>query len=997
MNHVEGGTEERLSSVNRGNNVQRLTGLWNLAPDPENRGREERWFEHGPVEMAQDAPVPGVIQQVFPDYHGVAWYWYKFSPAISKTSGERYLLQFGAVDYLAEVWLNGVLMGGYEGGETPFSLDITDVLKERSENTLVVRVLNPIEEPIDGIVLKETPHRNKKNKDYIPGSTFNYGGILQPVEVVVVPDVRIVDVFTRPDMETGIIRVTVTVRNDCGNLTTGRLAASIGPANIGGTLTTTHLTLEFLPGETVHELVLSVDQPHLWSIEDPYLYRVAVTMRASTKDGIVFTHEHGVCCGFRYFRVKNGYFYLNGKRIFLRSTHTINHYPIGQRVPYDPHLLLRDLIYAKACGFNMVRFIAGVAYPEQLDFCDEIGLMVYEESQASWCLEDSSKMAERYDRSTCQMILRDRNHPSVVIWGLLNETYDGPVFRHAHVSLPKIRMLDDTRLVLLNSGRWDCQPSIGSVSNPGSSEWEHVWGRETPGASPVSNEWNYIFGGYFGGAGDAHVYPGVPHNKQTKKFLRTLGYDTKPVFLSEYGIGSLLDVIHGTRMYEQVGADKDLSDAALFRSMADRLLADWKRFGMDSVYPFPEDMIRDSQRLHTRQRLMGLDLIRSNPKICGYNLTGMLDHGITGEGLWTFWREWKPGIVDVLADGFAPLRWCLFIEPLHAYTDRTFKIEAVLANEDVLQPGKYPVCFRIFGPNGNVWQKMVDVCVPELVAGENGPLALPALCEEISLDDAGVYELAVSMKRGGNPAGGRLKFYVSDPASSPRMQETVTLWGVEEHIETWLNSHNIRCQHFEKPAPSVHEVILIGELSGVQSDLAKWKELARRIACGSSAIFLSPLAFKRDEDVLGWLPLVNKGRCYKFGDWLYHKECVVKKHLIFNNLQAGGIMNWDYYGEVIPQYLFDGQDIPDDVVAAAFATGYPCPGGYASGILVGAYSFGQGCFILNTLRILENIDVCPAADQLLLNIISYARRNSSGQLAKLPSDFNVQLAALGYK
>ena len=64
-------------------------------------------------------------------------------------------------------------------------------------------------------------------------------------------------------------------------------------------------------------------------------------------------------------------------------------------------------------------------------------------------------MAERFDRSLREMILRDRNHPSVVIWGLLNETPDSPVFRHAVGALPLLRELDPTRTVLLSSGRWD--------------------------------------------------------------------------------------------------------------------------------------------------------------------------------------------------------------------------------------------------------------------------------------------------------------------------------------------------------------------------------------------------------------------------------------------------------------------------------------------------------------------------------------------------------------
>ena len=136
------------------------------------------------------------------------------------------------------------------------------------------------------------------------------------------------------------------------------------------------------------------------------------------------------------------------------------------------------------------------------------------------------------------------------------------------------------------------------------------------------------------------------------------------------GIGSLMNVIRELRRYEQHGAREDLPDARLIRSMAERLQADWKRYGLEDVYAFPEDMLLDSQRRHMEHRLLGFNLIRSNPKICGYNLTGMLDHGITGEGVWTFWREWKPEAAETLSDGWAPLRWCLFVDPSHGYRGR---------------------------------------------------------------------------------------------------------------------------------------------------------------------------------------------------------------------------------------------------------------------------------------------------------------------------------------
>ncbi len=155
--------------------MQSLNGQWMLATDPENVGQEKRWFEEGPIEYAQNSTVPGIIQQTFPGYHGVVWYWRTFTPALTPGPSPqtphpnvegvvergRYLLRFWGVDYLADVWLNGIYVGGHEGGETPFVLNVTDAIKLGVENLLAVRVLNPTNEPIEGITLKQKPHRNK--------------------------------------------------------------------------------------------------------------------------------------------------------------------------------------------------------------------------------------------------------------------------------------------------------------------------------------------------------------------------------------------------------------------------------------------------------------------------------------------------------------------------------------------------------------------------------------------------------------------------------------------------------------------------------------------------------------------------------------------------------------------------------------------------------------------------------------------------------------------
>ena len=92
--------------------------------------------------------------------------------------------------------------------------------------------------------------------------------------------------------------------------------------------------------------------------------------------------------------------------------------------------------------------------------------------------------------------------------------------------------------------------------------------------------------------------------------------------------------------------------------------------------------------------------------------------------------------------------------------------------------------------------------------------------------------------------------------------------------------------------------------------------------------------------------------------------------------------------------LFEGQEAPEEVVCAAFATGYPCPTGYESGIMLGLHRFSAGRFVLNTLRVLENLGCHSAADRLLLNLVTYARSRARAHWAPLSASAARRLAGL---
>jgi hypothetical protein len=221
-------------------------------------------------------------------------------------------------------------------------------------------------------------------------------------------------------------------------------------------------------------------------------------------------------------------------------------------------------------------------------------------------------------------------------------------------------------------------------------------------------------------------------------------------------------------------------------------------------------------------------------------------------------------------------------------------------------------------------------------------------------------------------------------------------WGVPTNVESWLTAHGATIVPFHSGTSGNREVILVGDISAKPAPASDWRVLAEFMATGSTVVFLSQEAFKRDKQDAAWLPLAKKGRIHNFNDWLYHKECVAKRHAIFEGLQGNGMLDWYYYGPMWPHHVFEGQDTPAEVVAASFAAGYSTAGGYSSGVLLGLYKFGAGQFIVNSYPIIEHVDKHPVADRLLLNLANHAATFTSGPTIALPPDFQARLKEIGY-
>jgi hypothetical protein len=966
-------------------------GGWLLATDPQNVGRDQKWYE-APRPDAKPTKTPWVIQDAFPYYHGVAWYWREFAAPANPSRDGRYLLRFGSVTYLADVWVNGKPVGGHEGSETPFVVDVTDAIRPNAVNKLSVRVLNVNHQVIDGLTLGAIPHRNQ-DIPYRAGASADLGGITDSVELALVPAVYVDEIITRPDWKTGIIHVEAVVRNAGKTAKKDRLLVTVAPAARGETLKSFVVDRDFPVGNTTVAADIKIEQWRLWDLVDPYLYRVTARLNGGGLAEDI--SELSARCGFRDFRFADGYFRLNGKRVFLKCSHTGNNFPVGLQVPNDPDYARRDLIYAKTAGFNAIRFIAGMPTPYQLDLCDELGLMVYEENYASWCLGESPKMAERYDRSFTEMIRRDRNHPSVVIWGMLNETCDNTVFRHAIEASKLVRSLDPTRLLLLNSGRFDYRLDIGSICNPGSTQWECLLGAQGPNGKPGPS---HGICGYIEGAGDVHCYPQVPQSYDDIHVLRTMGQGQKHVVLTEYGIGSAVNWARVYRQFQQIGKP-EVEDALFYKMIRDCFLADWNRYKMADTWANPDEYLDQCIAKMAGQRRESLNVVRSNPNIVGHSITGTIDHGLTGEGLWTIFRELKPGTMDALSESWAPLKWCLFAEPENVYRGSKTKLELVLANEDALLPGDYPVRIQVVGPdNVRILDKTVTVSIPKQSKGTPAaeqPFAIPVFAEEIPITGpSGCYRFLATFEQGAAATCGKAEFYAADPAEMPKVQREVLLWGDDPELGKWLADHGVKVRPFAAGTQTTRELIVVGRkpaAGGVQA----WRDLIARITRGSSVIFLCPEVFAEGNQPTRWLPLATKGGLVAGSD-LYIRDEWTKKHPIFDGLPCGGLMDYTFYRGIIGPAAFTGQDAPAEIAAAAIR-GSIHPSGYASGYLTSVYRTGAGVYVLNTLRIRESLGVHPVAERLLRNTLNYVSRDLDRPLVALPADFNNQLNAIGYK
>ncbi len=465
-----------------------LNGIWDFAFDGDaawTEPRTVRWSQMIKVPFSPETQASGLHASGF---FRVVWYRRAFDrPALAP--GQRLLLHFGAVDYSAEVWVNGIRVCSHQGGYTPFHADITDALTETGAQEIIVRAED---DPLD--LAKPRGKQDWKMESHsiwYPRTT----GIWQTVWLELVPASYL-----------EVLRWTANLKRwEIG------LEALVGGARQEGLRLSVHLhvgevllardTYSVVAGEVHRQVALSdpgIDDSRnelLWSPASPTIINVELELQ--DRDGRVLDRVQSYTA-LRALSVQGDRFILNGRPLLLQLVLDQGYWPESGLTAPDDDALLNDVVLVKKLGFNGVRKHQKIEDPRYLYWADHAGLLVWEEMPSAY--RYTQRSIERLMREWMEVVNRDKSHPSIVAWVPLNESWGVPDLPDSRAQRNYVqalyhltKTLDPTRPVIGNDGwesvatdmlgihDYDNQPERMAKRYGRSDVESHLFSRERPG------------------------------------------------------------------------------------------------------------------------------------------------------------------------------------------------------------------------------------------------------------------------------------------------------------------------------------------------------------------------------------------------------------------------------------------------------------------------------------------------------------------------------------
>ena len=428
---------------------QNLNGQWQFAFDDEDQGVSEKWYQA--PRFKREITVPFCYQSKLSgigvdEDHPV--FWYSRTCVLEPSfSGKRVFLHFGAVDYACEVWVNGRFAFSHEGGYTPFCGDITDLLEGQAEFVVTLRVKDGFD---------RTQPRGKQFWGKAPTKGCHYvsvSGIWQTVWLEGRGETSLEYLHITPDIDDRSITLDFPLTGKKEGQLELQAELFFQGESMGcyrfpvfGTYNREKLAFPERDG---------VDEIHYWTPEQPNLFDLTAVL---LKDGVEIDRVK-TYFGMRKIEYRDGYVMLNNNTLYQRLILDQGYYPDGILTAPSDEALKQDILLAKQCGFNGARKHQKIEDPRFYYWADRLGYLVWGELPSAY--QYGFIQVQNLQRDMGEFIKRDYNHPCLITWVPLNESWG---VRNIYVDRQQqafaaslyygIKALDSTRLVSTNDG-WE--------------------------------------------------------------------------------------------------------------------------------------------------------------------------------------------------------------------------------------------------------------------------------------------------------------------------------------------------------------------------------------------------------------------------------------------------------------------------------------------------------------------------------------------------------------
>ena len=935
-----------------------LNGQWEIIFDQDNQGRRADWIKSDAFNRhpeKRSIQVPSAWETIKIDYEGVAFYRKEFViPADWK--GKIIRLQFGAVNYLSEVWLNDEVVGFHEGGFTPFEFRVDKMIHAGTSNVLTLRVVGPIiltDQEIDGMGKMEVPQ-------WRGGIT---GGIWQDVKLVATGETYVTDVYIRPDIHNN--RATFLVELDHTAIKgrsvefTLRIREAKNPYR---EVSTIQENWPLHPGKNKMERTLEIPDAQYWSTDHPHLYNAEIIVKNS---GII-SDSWETRFGMRELTIKEKDFYLNGKRIYLKAAFFEGLYPNGIAYPDSRDMAKKEIQLAKDAGFNMIRPWRRPPAPMWLDLADEMGILVVG-SPALECMTlplSTPYLPKRVESEIRKAILRDRNRACIVQWELFNELHRPVLKQLMHPMAMLARTLDPTRLILDESGGWAYGANMYLPYAFEPTKFNDI--HNYPG--PFINKFHY----------DGYLSIGLTEQeKKAKRYHGSkVGRNVVPglmSYVSELGYGSLPDLTVNNKLFEEEG--NPLTPAYRYHTrIASEQYSMLNESGFAELYPDMKQFYLDQQNIHGTANKRMLEAVRANPQVDGYCIHALIGGDwVMGAGLIDLWRQPKGYVYEATKASNQPRIVSIRLSPRNVYAEKGANLEIIGIND--LEEIEGTLEIEIKNDQGRpVYQKRIET---------NWPSGVSSLFNAnlITKKWKGHYLVGVRLvsKNGSTLTENSYPFDVFSERDVQMPKTTVALWDIHGPLNDFLNDQ-IKVVDFSATLPLSLPVLVTNIKTNSEADKKRFGELLEFIRKGGDAIFIDRIAdaMESKDPALPFAAKVHAAR----GLW----TCIphlVHEHPIFKDLPSHTMMRSIYENVWATTTLRDIKIPPDSKLETVVGSigfdwfspdhkmHYSGPGDSWWGADMAVLTLGKGRCIISQLHLLENMNKDPVADKIIANLIRF--------------------------